>query len=146
VFNLGYCSVIIIDCFQFNDFSGIRFMRPSLILIICLALAACTTVRPGPEVFVAAEDAIQAAEAAGGEEFAPVEMRFAREKLDSAKLGLEKQKYEVIVYLVEESEINSELAIEKSRTAKSRRSANELRKSNEELEESLRATFGEDFK
>jgi hypothetical protein len=134
------------DCFKLKIFSGIRFMRPILILFICLALAACTTVRPGPEVFVVAENAIQTAEAAGGEEFAPVEMRFAREKLDSAKLGLEKQKYEVIVYLVEESEINSELAIEKSRTAKLRRRVNELRKSNEELDESLRATFGDDFK
>ena len=121
-------------------------MRPILILFICLTLAACTAVRPGPEVFVAAENAIQAAGAAGGDEFAPVEMRFAREKLESAKLGLERQKYEVIVYLVEESEINSELAIEKSRTAKSRRLVNELRKSNEELYESLRATFGDDFK
>jgi hypothetical protein len=121
-------------------------MRSIFILIICLAVAACTTVRPGPEVFVAADDAIQAAEAAGGEEFAPVEMRFAREKLASARLGLERQKYEVIVYLVEESEINSELAIEKSRTAKVRRLVNELRKSNEELNTSLRATFGDEFK
>jgi hypothetical protein len=121
-------------------------MRSILIPIICLAVAACTTVRPGPEVFVAADNAIQAAEAVGGEEFAPVEMRFAREKLASARLGLERQKYEVIVYLVEESEINSELAIEKSRTAKSRRLVNELRKSNEELNESLRATFGDEFK
>jgi len=121
-------------------------MKPISILIVCLALVACSTVRPGPEVFDAADEAIQTAEAAGGDEFAPVEMRFAREKLASARLGMEKQKYEVVVYLVEESEINSELAIEKSRTAKSRRQVNELRKSNEELEESLRATFGDEFK
>lgn len=121
-------------------------MKPSLILIVCLVLAACTTARPGPEVFVAADEAIQAAEAVGGDEFAPVEMRFAREKLQSARLGLEKQKYEVIVYLVEESEINSELAIEKSRTAKTRRQVNELRRRNELLEESLRVTFGDEFK
>ena len=73
-------------------------------------------------------------------------MRFAREKLESARLGMEKQKYEVLVYLVEESEINSELAIEKSRTAKVRREVNELRKRNEELDASLRETFGDEFK
>jgi hypothetical protein len=61
-------------------------------------------------------------------------------------MGMEKQKYSVVVYLAEESEINSELAIEKSRTAKSRRQVNELRKSNEELEANLRATFGDEFK
>ncbi len=120
-------------------------MKPILISIICLVLAACTTVHPGPDVFEVAEKIIQAAEAAGGDEFAPVEMRFAREKLASARLGMEMQKYSVVVYLVEEAEINAELAIEKSRTARSRRLVNELRRSNEELDASLRATFEGEF-
>jgi hypothetical protein len=121
-------------------------MKLIFISVVCLILAACTTVAPNPEVIETAEIALKAAEAAGGDEFAPVEMRFAREKLDSALMGMEKEKYEVAIYLMEESEINSELAIEKSRTAKSRRLVNELRKSNEELNESLRATFGDEFK
>jgi hypothetical protein len=121
-------------------------MKPILISIMCLALAACTTAPPGPELFEVSDRAIQAAVDAGGDEFAPVEMRFAREKLASARLGMEKQKYEVVTYLAEEAQINAELAIEKSRTAKSRRKANELRKSNEELGASLRETFGDDFK
>ena len=121
-------------------------MKPILISIICLAMAACATVHPGPEILDTAEKAIQVAEVAGGDEFAPVEMRFAREKLASAQMGMAKQKYEVSVYLLEESEINAELAIEKSRTAQLRRRVNEQRKSNEELEASLRATFGDEFK
>jgi len=121
-------------------------MKPIFIAFVCLFFAACTTVRPDAAIFDAAEEAILAAEAVGGDEFAPVEMRFAREKLASAKKGMEKEKYEVAVYLVEESEINAELAIEKSRTAKSRRRMNELRKSNEELEARMHATFGDEFK
>jgi hypothetical protein len=121
-------------------------MKPILISFFCLLLAACATARPGPEIFDPVEKAIQTAEGVGGDEFAPVEMRFAREKLASARKGMEKQKYKVAVYLLEESEINAELAIEKSRTAKSRRRVNELRKSNEELDQSLRATFGDEFK
>jgi hypothetical protein len=121
-------------------------MKPILIALVCLVLTACTTVRPDASILETAEQAIRAAETAGGDEFAPVEMRFAREKLESARIGMEKEKYTVAVYLLEESEINSELAIEKSRTAKSRRRANELRKSNVELEERLRATFGDEYK
>jgi len=121
-------------------------MKPIFISIVCLVLAACTTVKPDPAVIDTAKIALEAAEAAGGDEFAPVEMRFAREKLASALKGMEKEKYDVAIYLMEESEINSELAIEKSRTAKSRRQVNELRRSNEELEASLRSTFGGDFK
>jgi len=121
-------------------------MKPILTSIVCLLLATCTTVRPNPEIFENAEKIIEAAEAAGGDEFAPVEMRFARQKLASAHLGVERQKYGVVVYLVEEAEINAELAIEKSRTGKLRRRVNELRKRNNELNESLRATFGDEFK
>ena len=120
-------------------------MKPILITAMLLALAACTSIRPGPDAFISAEQAIVAAEEAGGDELAPVEMRFAREKLASANKGMEKQKYEVAMYLVEQSEINSELAIEKSRAAKSRRQVNELRKSTDELETRLRETFGDDF-
>ena len=121
-------------------------MKPVLVPLVCLALAACSSVRPGPDVIGTAEKAIQAAELAGGDEFAPVEMRFAREKLEIARMGMEKQKYEVAVYLLEEAEINAELAIEKSNTAKLRRRVNEVLKSNEELEEKLRSTFPEEFK
>ncbi len=120
-------------------------MKSILIAVVLLALTACTTNRPGPDVFVSAETGIAAAEKAGGDEFAPVEMRFAREKLESAHKGMEKQKYEVALYLVEQSEINSELAIEKSRAAQSRRRVNEQTKSNEELESKLRETFGDEF-
>jgi len=120
-------------------------MKRIVITGILLALVACTGVRPGPEVMTSAQQSIAAAEQAGGDELAPTEMRFAREKLASAQLGMEKQKYEVALYLVEESEINAELAIEKSRAAKSRRRVNELRKSNAALLKKMRDTFGDSF-
>lgn len=121
-------------------------MKPILIFCVCFTLVACVAPSPDPEVLDSAENLIQMAEAAGGDEFAPVEMRFAREKLASSELAMEKQKYKVVVYLAEEAEINAELAIEKSRTAKSRRQANELRNSNDELRERLVETFGDEFK
>lgn len=121
-------------------------MKPIFIICLCSILAACVAPRPDPQVLDTTQSSIDRAEAVGGDEFAPVEMRFAREKLASATLAMEKEKYEVVVYLAEEAEINAELAIEKSRTAKSRREANELRKSNDELHEKLVETFGDEFK
>jgi Domain of unknown function (DUF4398) len=121
-------------------------MKAILIALTCLILTACSTVRPDFAIFDSADESIQAAAAAGGDEFAPVEMRFAREKLANAKKGFEKEKYEVSVYLAEEAEINAELAIAKARTAKLRRQVNELRKNNQELEAKLLATYGEEDK
>jgi hypothetical protein len=120
-------------------------MRILLFLLPLFLLAACASSQPGPEVIIPAEQAIAIAEQAGAEELAPVELRFAREKLDFARLGMEKRKYDVALYLAEESEINSELAIEKSRTAKLRRKVNELRRANEVLREELEANYGESF-
>jgi len=120
-------------------------MRKIGFLVFSLLLLSCTTSAPGPDVFASAERAILAAERAGAEELAPVELKFAREKLAEARLGNEQRKYEIARYLVEESEINSELAIEQSRAAQSRRKVNELRRANEVLREELEMNYGESF-
>jgi hypothetical protein len=120
-------------------------MRKYGLILMLLLFTGCATSRPGPDAFQSAERAIATAEQAGAEELAPVELRFAREKLDSARLGMEQKKYDIALYLVEESEINSELAIEKSRAAKARRKVNEQRRANEMLRDELEATYGGEF-
>lgn len=120
-------------------------MRSALPILAASLLAACASTPPGPEAVQSAERAIEAAERAGAAELAPVELRFAREKLDLARTGMENRKYDAALYLIEQSEINSELAIEQSRTALVRREVNELRRSNELLREELESSFGESF-
>lgn len=119
--------------------------RTTISFTLALVLASCATTKPDPAAFETAEDAIASAERAGAEELAPVELRFAREKLEAARKGMESKQFDISFWLIEESEINSELAIEKSRTAKARRKANELRRENEVLREELMANYGEDF-
>lgn len=120
-------------------------MRIVIYMISSLVLLSCSVAAPGPEIFATAEQAILAAERAGAEELAPVELKFAREKLAEARLGIEKRQNTVALYLVEQSEINSELAIEQSRAAQSRRKVNELRRANEVLREELETNYGESF-
>ena len=115
-----------------------------LVLPLALLLASCTTPMPAPDAFNDAEEAIQAAVNAGAEEHSPVELRFAREKLAEAHKGMAFKEYDKSVYLIEQSEINSELAIEKSKTAEMRAQVTELRRQNEILREDFEATYGED--
>ena len=117
-----------------------------LVLPLALLLASCTTPMPAPDAFNDAEEAIQAAVNAGAEEHSPVELRFAREKLAEAHKGMAFKEYDKSVYLIEQSEINSELAIEKSKTAEMRAQVTELRRQNEILREDFEATYGEDAK
>ena len=120
-------------------------MRNLVVVIFTILLASCTTVKPAPDAFNDAEEAIEAAIRAGAEEHSPVELRFAREKLAEARKGMEVKQYDKSIYLIEQSEINSELAIEKSRTAETRAKVSEKARENEILREDFKSTFGEDF-
>jgi hypothetical protein len=120
-------------------------MRIPVIIILTLLLTSCTTVKPAPDAFNDAEEAIEAAIRAGAEEHSPVELRFAREKLAEAHKGMEVKQYDKSIYLIEQSEINSELAIEKSRTAVVRAKVSERARENEILREDFESTYGEDF-
>jgi hypothetical protein len=121
--------------------------HPALLPITLLStalLVSCMTPKPAPDAFADAEQAIDAAVRAGAEEHSPVELRFAREKLSEAREGMEARQYAKATYLIEQSEINSELGIEKSRTAETRAQVARMVRENEVLKEDFRATFGEE--
>jgi hypothetical protein len=121
-------------------------MRYLALLLLPLLLNACAAAKPAPDAFDAAERAIDAAVRAGAEEHSPVELRFAREKLDEAREGVELRQYDKAVVLIEQSEINSELAIEKTRTATVRAQVAERTRENQVLRDDFEASYGEDFK
>jgi len=120
-------------------------MRKPALAVLTLLLASCATPQPAPEAFASAEEAIEAAVQAGAEEHSPVELRFAREKLAEARKGIEARQYDKSFYLIEQSEINSELAIEKSRAAVMRAKVAELARENDILREDFESTYGGDF-
>ena len=115
-------------------------------VLILLLMSACATPKPAPNAFNDAEEAINEAVAAGAEAHSPVELRFAREKLEEAKKGMEYKSYEKSIYLIEQSAINSELAIAKSRAAVARGQVTEAVRENEIMREDFEATFGSEFK
>ncbi len=121
----------------------VSLMYKSALILISILLVACAGPRPTDDAFADAEDAIQAAVRAGAEEHSPVELRFAREKLEEARKGVEYKQYDKSIDLIEQSEINSELAIEKTRTAEIRNEVTELARQNEILREDFDRTYGE---
>lgn len=120
-----------------------RSMHYLLLALTTLLLVACASQKPAPNAFDDAERAIETAVRAGAEEHAPVELRFAREKLDEARKGIEYRQYDKAIVLIEQSEINSELAVEKTRTALARVQFAEASREIEVLREDFEATYGE---
>jgi hypothetical protein len=118
-------------------------MQKTILFLLSATLVSCASPRPSPDAFEDAEAGIEAAVRAGAEQHSPVELRFAREKLAEARKGMEYKQYEKSIVLIEESEINSELAIEKTRAAEIRNRVTELARQNEILREDFEATYGE---
>ena len=121
-------------------------MRKTGFLLVLLLITACATPKPAPNSLEDAEEGIEAAVQIGAEEHSPVELRFAREKLQEARKGMEHKSYEKAIYLIEQSEINSELAIAKTRAAIARGKVTEAARENEILREDFETTFGGRFK
>ena len=115
------------------------------LIITALVLAGCATSMPSDSSFSSAEQAIAQAEQAGAEEHSPVELRFAREKLSQARYGMEVRDFDAATLLIEQSEINAELALARTRAALQRQKVNDLQSANAILLEQMRQTFGEDF-
>jgi hypothetical protein len=130
----------------FNVASNRRFNTAKCFLAMLagtLLLSGCATPKPPPNALESAERAIDAAILEGAEQHAPVELRFARERLAEAHKGMERKSYEKAFYLIDQSEINSELAIEKSREAKVRAALADQIRQNEVLIEDFNRTYGE---
>jgi len=119
-------------------------MKLFFLVPLLLILACCAAVKPEPNSFDNAEQAVNAAVRAGAEQYAPVELRFAREKLAEAHKGVEYKQYDKSWYLIEQAEINAELAIEKSRAAVVREQVAELSRQNEILREEFENNYRED--
>ena len=58
---------------------------------------------------------------------------------------MESREYDVSAYLIEQAEINAELAVAKTQAAKQRQRVSDLQKTVDALEADLRETYGEAF-
>lgn len=85
-------------------------------------LSACGSKVPRPTSEIAlAQSALQSAELSGAKEYAPIELRIAREKQIAAEKALEKEKYFKARYLAVEARVDAELARAAADTEKTRR-------------------------
>jgi hypothetical protein len=108
-----------------------------LVGLLLLSLAACGPKRPPPDLLSSAQDKLRSARAQGAPTYAPLELRFAEERLDQARAAMAERDYKAAAELAEESAVNSELAAIKSKAGKLRESIDGLRQQNAEIARSL---------
>ena len=104
--------------------------------IVALSAVGCATTAPDAEIAVS-QAALSNAAAAGGPEFAPVEMAAARDKLNRANQAKDKQDNDVARQLATEAEVDAKLAQSKANAAKTQKSVAAAQESNQVLREEL---------
>ncbi|MEE4638413.1 MAG: DUF4398 domain-containing protein [Wenzhouxiangella sp.] len=113
-------------------------------LALLMLLAACATTPPDPRLLDNAEQAIEIALQAGAEEYAPLELRFARERLEAARFQLDNNQAAAAGRLADEAEIEAQLALARTRAAQARAELAQRQRELESLQADLIEAFGEE--
>jgi hypothetical protein len=121
--------------------SGTKIHAP-IVVSLALLLTACGPTRPPPDVLGNAPQRLASARSADASTYAPLELRFAEDKLRQARLAMQEGDYADASSLAEESTVNSELATAKSRLGKLRESVDTLKQENAEIERVLGSSEG----
>ena len=107
-------------------------------LLVCvMILTACGPTRPPPDLLGAAQDRLRSARAEGAQTYAPLELRFAEERLDLAQAAMADRDYKSAGELADQSAANSELANIKARLGKLREAVDILKQQNADIERTL---------
>ena len=109
-----------------------RDLQVAAAATLAIVLAGCGTKTPRPTSELAlAGSALKSAEQSGAREFAPIELRLAREKKDAADKAIAEKKYAKARYLTEEALVDAELARAAADTEKTRL---ELKRAHDNIE------------
>jgi hypothetical protein len=113
-----------------------------LVVFVAAAIfmAGCASTPPTPaptEQIAVSKSAISSAISAGGNEFAPVQVKAAMDKMESADKAMADKNYVLARRLAEEAQVDAKLAETTARAAKAQKSADELQESNRVLRQEI---------
>lgn len=120
-------------------FESFRQKSAAALLGLCavLAGAGCASTPPSLDFLDEADQAALKAAEAGALEHAPLELKYAREKLAGARAAAADRDYTLARQLASQSQVNSELAASKTLAAQAREEARAMREANEALRQEL---------
>jgi len=96
-------------------------------LLAAFLVTACASTPPPTAQMAIANEALNNANSAGSNEFAPVQLKSATEKMEAAKAAMQKKKYDVARQLAEQAQADAQLAMAITRSAKAQKAADALK-------------------
>jgi len=102
-------------------------------LVTCVMISgllmACGSTNPPSQQLTETQMVIQQAEQLGAAEYAPLEIRAAKIKLEQAREAVEAKEYDKAIQLAEQARVDAELAQIKAQSGKAQKEVAELRES-----------------
>jgi uncharacterized lipoprotein YmbA len=86
-------------------------------------MAGCANTEPPIEQMAVSRAAVSNAISAEGNQYAPVQLRSASEKLEAAERAMAAKDYELALRLSEQAEVDAKLSAEMARSAKAQKAA-----------------------
>lgn len=112
----------------------------SVSVAVAMFMAGCTstpTAHAPTEQMAQSRTAISSASSAGGNEFAPAQLKSAMEKMDSAERAMGTRNYGLARQLAEEAQVDAQLAATVARAGKAQKAASALQQSDRVLKKEL---------
>lgn len=107
------------------------------VAVILMAGCATSLETPATSKVAVSSAAIDNAVAAGGPEYAPIEMGLAREKMAKARKAMADKEYQEAMDLAAEAEVDAKLAQSKANSSKAQKSADALQEDIRVLREEM---------
>lgn len=108
-----------------------------LVVILAIALQACSPTRPPVDELDAASRALAIARTADATTFAPVEFRAAEQHFDQARNAESSEDYDAAAAFARQSAADSELASAKARLGKAHAAVDQLQQDNAAIDRDL---------
>ena len=104
--------------------------------VAAILIAGCAGAPPTEQMAVS-KVAVSNATSAGGNEFAPLPLRSAMEKMDAAEKAMTEEDYPLARQLSEEAQVDAQLAAATARAAKAQKAASALQEDNRVLRKEI---------
>lgn len=102
-----------------------------------IVIAGCASIPAPTEQIAVSKVAVSNATSAGGNEFAPQQLKSALEKMDAAERAMAEKDYLRARQLAEQAQVDAQLAAATARSAKAQKAARELQEDNRVLRQEI---------
>ena len=100
-------------------------------------ITGCASIPAPTEQMAVSKVAVSNASSTGGNEFAPLQLKSAMEKMDAAERAMAEENYVLARQLAEQAQVDAQLAGATARSAKAQKAASALQEDNRVLRQEI---------